>query len=964
LFIVKPLKLLMVQWLPKMDLKSMIEAIKRLCVKIESRGYAIKEIVTDPAKQLAGLEGKVAYNMTTVGSRTHVADAEVEIRTVKERLRASTAGLPYNLTTKLVKWQVYGCIMTYNILLRQGQTVSSRELFTGVKPNYSRDLRAEFGEYVQAHVVPSGLDKSGPKPRTVGAIALMSADNNRGTWWFMGLKTGGFFKADRWDILPMPDIVIELMNQRYDKDQQPRARGAKRGTTATIAAADNDKEVINEENLIEVPHARDYVPPSDEPATEDVLVEEEAKTTNDEVAFHQDEEATADDATVPADDESNNDATTEMDEGRILVEEENANDHDVVNNDREDTETTTFEDDVKPTHTVEGDEIEHHTSQDEPHDGYDESEVEPDEYHESDSGEEPRTDNIVMQDEYAPLEAPLGARIVAGVRRSHRIESKKKIEARVLRVYRLSVQKALKKNEAASKKSILKELRQIVDKDVWEVIDKAKLTKVQLKKAIRSSMFLKEKFTSDGEFEKLKARLVAGGDKQDKTLYDDLSSPTVAQETVMMVLAIAAIEGRKIATMDITGAYLECEFPDDDEVIMTLDPLLTKLLTQIDASIKGKQDERGVTYVRLRKALYGCVQSAKLWYDKLCEVLAEDGYSKNDYDPCLFNKTVEGQQVTVAFHVDDLLVTSENETLIDQLQEHLENTFEAITVNRGNKHSYLAMNLVVTDSGIQLDMIAYIEKCLKDREFGRKVGSPATEDLFEVPEDSKPLSVEDAKVFHSHVAKLLYLAKRTRGQILTAVSHLSGRVMAPTEDDQEKLKRIFTYLASTKDEVLMFKSGGTVDMEVYIDASYGVHADGSSRTGMVVMMAGLAIGNWSSKQKLVTKSSTEAEIVGLSDGLTNALWMREMLIDQGYALPATVVYQDNEGVIKIIKKGRSPKHRTRHLNVRHFFARDRENSGDIKLVYKKTSEMIADIHTKPLSGWQFKELSNRMTGND
>jgi hypothetical protein len=146
-----------------------------------------------------------------------------------------------------------------------------------------------------------------------------------------------------------------------------------------------------------------------------------------------------DDETVPADE--SNDATTEMDEGRILEEEENANDHDVVNNDREDTETTTFEDDVKPTHTVEGDEIEHHTLQDEPHDGYDESEVEPDEYHESDSGAEPQTDNIVMQDEYAPLEAPLGARIVAGVRRSHRIESKKKIEARVLRVYRLSVQK-------------------------------------------------------------------------------------------------------------------------------------------------------------------------------------------------------------------------------------------------------------------------------------------------------------------------------------------------------------------------------------------------------------------------------------------------------------------------------------------------------------------------------------------
>jgi hypothetical protein len=267
------------------------------------------------------------------------------------------------------------------------------------------------------------------------------------------------------------------------------------------------------------------------------------------------------------------------------------------------------------------------------------------------------------------------------------------------------------------------------------------------------------------------------------------------------------------------------------------------------------------------------------------------------------------------------------------------------------------------DSGMQLDMIAYIEKCLEGRELGRKVGSPAADDLFEVPEDSESLSVEDAARFHSDVAKLLYLAKRTRGQILAAVSHLSGRVLAPTKDDEFKLKRVFTYLMSTKDEVMTFKSGGAVNMEAYVDASYGVHSDGSSRTGMVMMMAGVAIGNWSSKQKLVTKSSTEAEIVGLSDALTNILWMREMLIAQGYSLTPTVIFQDNQGVIKIIRGGRSPKHRTRHLNVRHFFARDKENSGEVMLVYKKTKEMIADIHTKPLSGWLFKELTHKLSGN-
>ena len=146
---------------------------------------------------------------------------------------------------------------------------------------------------------------------------------------------------------------------------------------------------------------------------------------------------------------------------------------------------------------------------------------------------------------------------------------------------------------------------------------KDKLTREQIRKAIRSSMFLKEKFDAAGNFEKLKARLVTGGHQQDRDLYENLSSPTVTHETVMVVIAIAAARGRLICTVDITGAYLECEMPDGDEVIMVLDPLLTRLLNEIDPSVTGMQDGKGRTYVRLSKALYGCVQSAKLCYEKL-----------------------------------------------------------------------------------------------------------------------------------------------------------------------------------------------------------------------------------------------------------------------------------------------------------------------------------------------------------
>ena len=87
---------------------------------------------------------------------------------------------------------------------------------------------------------------------------------------------------------------------------------------------------------------------------------------------------------------------------------------------------------------------------------------------------------------------------------------------------------------------IQKELGQMIEKKIWTPVDIRGLSHVEKARIIRSSMFLKEKFLASGEFEKMKARLVAGGDHQDKTLYDDLSAPTVGTSCVFTLLCIAA----------------------------------------------------------------------------------------------------------------------------------------------------------------------------------------------------------------------------------------------------------------------------------------------------------------------------------------------------------------------------------------------------------------------------------------
>ena len=105
---------------------------------------------------------------------------------------------------------------------------------------------------------------------------------------------------------------------------------------------------------------------------------------------------------------------------------------------------------------------------------------------------------------------------------------------------------------------------------------------------------LKRSSTRQGprSFEKLKARLVAGGNQQDKTLYEDLAAPTVSTSSVFTVLSITASEGREMATPDVGGAFLNDAMETGVQVHMRLDRTITRILISIEASYKPFVDVR------------------------------------------------------------------------------------------------------------------------------------------------------------------------------------------------------------------------------------------------------------------------------------------------------------------------------------------------------------------------------------
>ena len=128
-----------------------------------------------------------------------------------------------------------------------------------------------------------------------------------------------------------------------------------------------------------------------------------------------------------------------------------------------------------------------------------------------------------------------------------------------------------------------------------------------------------------------------------------------------------------------------------------------------------------------------------------------------------------------------------------------------------------------------------------------------------------------------------------------------------------------------------------------------------SHTGVSYTLGKGSVNTISAKQKLNTKSSTEAELVGADDAVTPALWMKLFLEAQGYEVEV-IVYQDNTSAIQLEKNGKeSSGKRTRHLNIRYFFITDCIKKKLLRVEYCPTDDMIGDFPSKPLQGRKFKK---------
>jgi hypothetical protein len=217
--------------------------------------------------------------------------------------------------------------------------------------------------------------------------------------------------------------------------------------------------------------------------------------------------------------------------------------------------------------------------------------------------------------------------------------------------------------------------------------------------------------------------------------------------------------------------------------------------------------------------------------------------------------------------------------------------------------------------------------------------TPAADSLFNLGTGMK-LDTKRSEIFHTFVAKVLFLCKRARPDIQQAISVLCRRVKNPNQADWEKLMRVMKYLNGTRSEYLTLSADDLRVVKWYVDASFAVHPDFKSHTGAVMMLGKGAMQSIARKQKMNVRSSTEGELVAVDNAATMILWTKLFFEAQGYEVEKNIVYQDNKSAILLETNG---KKQTRALNISCFFITDQVEKGNAQIEHCGTDNMVGDF---------------------
>jgi hypothetical protein len=207
--------------------------------------------------------------------------------------------------------------------------------------------------------------------------------------------------------------------------------------------------------------------------------------------------------------------------------------------------------------------------------------------------------------------------------------------------------------------------------------------------------------------------VVGGNKQQDYITKEDVSSPMVSAEAVMLTCMIGALEDQDIAVIDIPNAFVQTDVKDEEHrVVVRIRGPLVNILVSIAPDVYGpygstNKASQKVLLVQCLNTVYRTMVAALLYYKKFVKSLMKLGYKINPYNGCVANKVVKGKQVTICFHIDDCKISHESFAVIEDMIAWLRTKYKGIfedgsgqmKVHRGKTHKYLGMSLDFSHKG-------------------------------------------------------------------------------------------------------------------------------------------------------------------------------------------------------------------------------------------------------------------------
>ena len=476
------------------------------------------------------------------------------------------------------------------------------------------------------------------------------------------------------------------------------------------------------------------------------------------------------------------------------------------------------------------------------------------------------------------------------------------------------------------RKAMDEEMDALKKNDTWQLVSPP-----QGKKAVGCRWVFTIKHNGDGSVNRYKARLVAKGFTQTYGVdYDETFAPVAKMNTIRVLLSLAANLNWPLRQFDVKNAFLHGELAE--EVYMSLPPGYVV-------------DSPGNFVCKLRKSLYGLKQSPRAWFGRFSQFMQKVGYRQSNSDHTLFLKHQRGKVTTLIIYVDDMVITGDDTIEMDKLQRQLASEFEMKDL--GELKYFLGIEVARGREGIYLCQRKYIIDLLTETGMldCKPIDTPIEQNhcLAEYP-DQIPT---DRARYQRLVGRLIYLA-HTRPDVAYAVSVVSQFMHNPSENHMNAVLRILRYLKSAPGRGVMFsKHNNPLEVCGFTDADWaGSITDRKSTSGYFTFVGGNLVTWKSKKQKVVARSSAEAEYRGMAHGVCELLWIRTLLLDLGFELKNTMqMYCDNRAAIDI-SQNPVQHDRTKHVEVDRHFIKEKLDAKLISFPFVPTEEQLVDILTK------------------